>query len=92
MKNTSNDENDNYHNNSYDNNDGTDDEANYNDDVDDNLKADRSYSYIRKNTFFLKMGLLSGNDFMEKVSLSELRLIASPSMGCPWFGVKEAFG
>ena len=44
MKNTSNDENDNYHNKSYDNNDGTDDEANYNDDVDDNLKADRSYS------------------------------------------------
>ena len=39
-----NDENDNHHNNSYDNNDGTDDEANYNDDVDDNLKADRSYS------------------------------------------------
>ena len=30
--------------NSYDNNDGTDDKANYNDDVDDNLKADRSYS------------------------------------------------
>ena len=51
MKNTSNDENDNYHNNSYDNNDGTDDEANYNDDVDDNLKADRSYSYIRKIHF-----------------------------------------
>ena len=94
MKNTSNDENDNYHNNSYDNNDGTDDEANYIDDVDDNLKADRSYSYIRKNTFFLKMDLLSRNDFMEKVSVSELRLIAPPSMGCPyyWFGVKEAFG
>ena len=86
MKNTSDDENDNHHNNSYNNNDGTDDEANYNDDVDDNLKADRSYSYIRKNTFFLKMGPLSGNDFMEKVSVSELRLIASPSMGCPIIG------
>ena len=39
-----NDENDNHHNNSYDNNNGTDDKANYNDDVDDNLKADCSYS------------------------------------------------
>ena len=86
IKNTSDDENDNHHNNSYDNNDGTDDEANYNDDVDDNLKADRSYSYIRKNTFFLKMDLLSRNDFMEKVSVSELRLIAPPSMGCPIIG------
>ena len=87
MKNTSDDENDNHHNNSYDNNDGTDDKANYNDDdVDDNLKADRSYSYIRKNTFFLKMDLLSRNDFMEKVSVSELRLIAPPSMGCPIIG------
>ena len=40
------------------------------------------------------MDLLSRNDFMEKVSVSELRLIAPPSMGCPyyWFGVKEAFG
>ena len=56
MKNTSDDENDNHHNNSYDNNDGTDDEANYNDDVDDNLKADRSYSYIRKKYIFLKNG------------------------------------
>ena len=86
MKNTSDDENDNHHNNSYDNNDGTDDEANYNDDVDDNLKADRSYSYIRKNTSFLKIDLLSRNDFMEKVSVSELRLIAPPSMGCPIIG------
>ena len=51
MKNTKwwwryNDENDTiiYNNsyNSYDYNDGTDDKANYNDDVDDNLKADRS--------------------------------------------------
>lgn len=56
MKNTSDDENDNHHNNSYYNNDGTDDEANYNDDVDDNLKADRSYSYIRKKYIFLKNG------------------------------------
>ena len=50
-----NDENDNHHNNSYDKNDGTDDKANYNDDVDDDLKADRSYSSSIK-IHFLKNG------------------------------------
>lgn len=82
MKNISNDENDNYYNKSYDNNDGIDDEVNYNDDVDDNLKVDCSYSYICKNIFFLKMGLFSGNDFMEKVSFLEFRFIVLFFMGC----------
>ena len=94
MKNISDDENDNHHNNSYNNNDGTDDEANYNDDVDDNLKADRSYSYIRKNAFFLKMDLLSRNDFMEKGECFRASAYSSTFYGVPyyWFGVKEAFG